>query len=212
LVKAGINIIYPDNLSSLCCGMPFGSKGFEKEDRNKSEELLTALLKASEDGKFPLLFDTSPCTYHFKEFLSGRKHPLKICEPIEFTLKYLKNRLNFEKVPRPVAIHTTCSSSKMGLEESFREAALLASDEIIIPEEVGCCGFAGDRGFSFPELNESALKELKPAVEGKCSEGYSTSRTCEIGLTLQSGISYKSLFYLLYESSGKREIKKAVQK
>ena len=28
LQKAGYQIIFPQNLSNLCCGMPFSSKGF----------------------------------------------------------------------------------------------------------------------------------------------------------------------------------------
>jgi D-lactate dehydrogenase len=36
-----------------------------------------------------------------------------------------------------------------------------------------------------------------------CREGYSTSRTCESGLTLHSGKSYFNILYLLEESSRK---------
>ena len=68
---------------------------------------------------------------------------------------------------------------------------------MIVPDRVGCCGFAGDRGFTVPELNASALEDLKPAVAGKAVAGYSNSRTCEIGLSLHSGIHYKSILYLV---------------
>jgi D-lactate dehydrogenase len=30
-----------------------------------------------------------------------------------------------------------------------------------------------------------------------CSAGFSTSRTCEIGLSLHSGLHYRSIFYLV---------------
>ena len=86
---------------------------------------------------------------------------------------------------------------KMGLENKFRVVAEACADTVVVPELVGCCGFAGDRGFTHPELNESALQELRPAVSNKCTAGYSTNRTCEIGLSLHSGLYYKSILYLV---------------
>jgi D-lactate dehydrogenase len=85
----------------------------------------------------------------------------------------------------------------MGLEKKFRAIAEACVERVVIPEFVGCCGFAGDRGFAHPELNASALKELKPAVPAECAAGYSTSRTCEIGLSLHGGLYYKSIVYLV---------------
>ena len=70
-----------------------------------------------------------------------------------------------------------------------------------MPDHVGCCGFAGDRGFNYPELNASALQHLRAGVAGKCTAGYSTSRTCEIGLSEMGGIPYQSILYLVERCS-----------
>jgi D-lactate dehydrogenase len=122
---------------------------------------------------------------------------LKLYDPVEFIHDFLMDRLKFTPLSDTVAIHSTCSSMKMGLENKFQAVARACADKVVIPEAVGCCGFAGDRGFTHPELNASALKDLKPAVPGSCTAGYSTSRTCEIGLSLHSGIYYKSIVYLV---------------
>lgn len=45
------------------------------------------------------------------------------------------------------------------------DLARLCSTKVIVPEEVGCCGFAGDRGFTYPEVNAYALRKLKPQIE-----------------------------------------------
>ncbi len=198
LIKAGYEIIYPKNISELCCGMPFASKGFNKQANKKSEELKYALITASENGKYPVLFDTSPCTYHMKNYLASQaEDQFKIYEPIEFIYSFLMDKLKFNKVNDTITIHTTCSSTKLGLTEMFKSLAEACAENVIVPHDVGCCGFAGDRGFSYPELNESALQNLKPQVSGNCNEGYSTSRTCEIGLSLHSGIHYKSIAFLV---------------
>ena len=60
--------------------------------------------------------------------------------------------------------------------------------------------FAGDKGFTTPELNEHALRSLKNAVQ-ICDEGISTSRTCEIGLSRHGEIDYHGLVYLVDRTS-----------
>jgi D-lactate dehydrogenase len=204
LRKAGCAVIYPPRLTQLCCGMAFASKGYQEQGDMKLQELNRALLQASEQGRFPVLVDTSPCQYRMKE--SGLLSPqLQIFEPVEFILKHLQERLRFIRKPKTVAVHTTCSSRKMGLESSMRQLAELCAEEVIVPQSVTCCGFAGDRGFSHPELMNSALGRLKEELPAECREGYSTSRTCEIGLSLNGGIPYRSIAYLVDECTVPRQ-------
>lgn len=59
-----------------------------------------------------------------------------------------------------------------------------------------CCGFAGDKGMTHPELNKWELRSLRDQVRD-ASAGYSNSRTCEIGLQTHSGIPYMSIVYLV---------------
>ncbi|WP_418179497.1 FAD-binding and (Fe-S)-binding domain-containing protein [Aliarcobacter lanthieri] len=193
LQKAGYQIIFPNNLANLCCGMPFSSKGFNDASHTKSSELEEALLNASEFGEYPILCDTSPCT---KKMIENFSHKLSIYEPIDFTLTFLTKYLEFTPINEPITIHTTCSSRKMNLEEKFKEVAYLCSTNVIIPSDVKCCGFAGDRGFNFPELNDSALRYLKEQTNG-AKMAFSTSKTCEIGLSSHSGLDYNSIFYLV---------------
>ena len=68
---------------------------------------------------------------------------------------------------------------------------------MITVDDVLCCGFAGEKGFTRPELNEHALRHLKQALPLACASGYSSSPTCEIGLAEQSGFPYRSIIYLV---------------
>ncbi len=74
-------------------------------------------------------------------------------------------------------------------------------DQVIEPAGVTCCGFGGDRGFAVPELNVHALRKVHDALPATCCEGVSTNRTCEIGLTAETGRPYHALAYLLEECS-----------
>lgn len=193
LHKAGFEIIFPENLGNLCCGMPFSSKGFNEAANTKSTQLETALLTASEYGEYPILCDTSPCT---KKMMESFTNEMDIYEPIEFALEVLANELDFDPIEDAITIHTTCSSRKMGLEDKFKQLASMCSNNVIVPADVKCCGFAGDRGFNFPELNKSALRNLKEQIQG-AKMAFSTSKTCEIGLSDESGLDYNSIFYLV---------------
>ncbi|MCB2218252.1 MAG: FAD-binding oxidoreductase [Desulfobulbaceae bacterium] len=197
LHKAGYQILYPDDLDRLCCGQAFESKGFADESDPKAKELSTALLAASNDGALPVLCDTSPCLQRMRLTLDSR---LKLYEPIEFVLTFLMDRLTFKQKETTIAIHPTCSTRKMGLETKLLELARACATRVIWPQDIHCCGFAGDRGLSFPELNESALHGLAEQV-CSCEAGYSTSKTCEIGLSLHAGIPYRSILYLVDEVS-----------
>jgi len=193
LKKAGYSIIYPAATDKLCCGMPFASKGLSETAAAKAEELGEALLSVSDNGRIPILCDMSPCLYHMKETLDTR---LQLFEPIQFTLTCLAPRLTFDKISEPIAIHTVCSAKKMGLEADFRRLAEMCSEKVVTPDVI-CCGFAGDRGFTVPELNAFGLRHLKKQLPAEVVTGYSTSRTCEIGLTTHSGIDYRSILYLV---------------
>jgi len=196
LVKAGYNVIYPENLKNLCCGMAFDSKGFKQQGMLKLKELEAALLKASNQGEYPVLSDMSPCLLRMKDLMDKK---LSLYEPITFTLDFLKDKLVFEKKDQTVMVHVTCSSTKMGLDNQLVELAELCVTDVVKPEKVGCCGWAGDKGFNLPALNKSALRYLKDEVPQNAVAGYSTSRTCEIGLSLHSGINYQSILYLVDE-------------
>lgn len=197
LAKAGYAVIYPDRIDRLCCGQAFESKGFMAQADRKSRELSDALLAVSDNGRIPVLCDTSPCLYRMRATLDKR---LRLFEPIEFVLTFLLDRLQFTRLDVKVAIHPTCSTRKMGLENKLLQLAEACAREVVMPADIYCCGFAGDRGFNFPELNESALKDLHDHV-CTCEAGYSTSKTCEIGLSLHGGIPYRSILYLVDEAS-----------
>jgi len=193
LAKAGYDVLFPAQLERLCCGLTFESKGFLEAADAKSKELEAALLDRSDGGRIPVLCDTSPCLYRMKGALDPR---LRLYEPVEFIHAHLMDKLRFEKRPETVAIHVTCSSTKMGLDAAFRAVAEACAEQVVAPA-VGCCGFAGDKGFHTPELNASALAGLKARLPSGCKLGYSNSRTCEIGLTVHGGIPYQSIVYLV---------------
>ena len=194
LEKAGYEVIFPSNMNKLCCGTIWESKGMPEIADRKAAELEEALYIATENGRYPVLCDQSPCLYRMRNTMKS----VKLYEPAEFILTFLCDKLEFTPIKQPVAIHITCSMKKMKLEKQLIALAGLCSEKVLVPEEVGCCGFAGDKGFTHPEVNAYALRRLRPQLEKAGIEvGYSNSRTCEIGLTTNSDIPYLSIVYLV---------------
>ena len=192
--KAGFQVIFPKDMEKLCCGMIWESKGMPDIADSKTAELEAALAIASEGGKIPVVCDQSPCLHRMREHITS----MPLFEPAEFILDYLAPYLRFTPVDTPIAVHVTCSTRRMGIADKIVRLASMCSRHVTVPAEVGCCGFAGDKGFTFPELNKWGLRKLRPAIEAAGAvEGYSNSRTCEIGLTTNSGIPYKSIVYLV---------------
>ncbi|NWL75478.1 4Fe-4S ferredoxin [Pseudomonas taiwanensis] len=194
LEKAGYQVVFPENLDSLCCGQPFASKGYAEQAETKRRELVDALLSASRGGLDPVYCDTSPCTLRLVQ--DGLDSRLQLFDPVRFIRSHLLDRLEFTPQDKPVAIHVTCSTQHLGEAQGLIDIVKRCTREVVIPEGIHCCGFAGDKGFTTPELNAHSLRSLKDAVQ-ICDEGISTSRTCEIGLSQHGGIDYHGLVYLV---------------
>lgn len=194
LKKAGYEVIFPERMDHLCCGTIWESKGLPDIADRKVMELEDALWEASGHGKYPVVCDQSPCLHRMKQKITR----VQLYESAEFIWKFLKDRLVFEKTDTPVALHLTCSTKIMKIDRIVHDLACMCSSKVLVPEGVGCCGFAGDKGMTHPELNKYALRKLRAQIQERGIEvGYSNSRTCEIGLQTNSGIPYRSIVYLV---------------
>ncbi|MEX6504218.1 FAD-binding and (Fe-S)-binding domain-containing protein [Pseudomonas zhanjiangensis] len=201
LEKGGFQVVFPEQLDNLCCGQPFASKGYAAQADGKRQELIDALLEASRGGLDPIYCDTSPCTLRLLQ--DGLDARLQLFDPVRFIREKLLDKLEFQPQEQPVAVHVTCSTQHLGEAQGLIDIVRRCAREVVVPEGIHCCGFAGDKGFTTPELNAHSLRSLKDAVQF-CEEGISTSRTCEIGLSQHAGIDYHGLVYLVDRTSRAR--------
>ncbi|QYJ70263.1 FAD-binding oxidoreductase [Shewanella sp. FJAT-51649] len=196
LERAGYNVITPEKTRDLCCGQMWESKGDFKNADAKRQELIDVVSQMSNGGKIPVLVDALSCTYRT---LTGNPQ-VQITDLVEFMHDKLLDKLSINKKVN-VALHLGCSARKMKLEPKMQAIADACSSQVHKPAGIDCCGYAGEKGLYKPEINASALRNIKKLIPVEIKEGYYANRMCEVGLTQHSGISYRHLAYLLEECS-----------
>jgi len=203
--RAGMPVYIPTDAKGTCCGTPFSSKGFDRAHKVVANDAIEKFWRWTDGGKLPVVIDTSPCTYGFlnsRPYLTPenqqRFDALKIVDAIDFVADQLLPRLTVKNKLGSTALHPVCSVVKLGLTPKLQKIAQACSESVTIPVSAGCCGFAGDRGFLVPELTNAAAKREAAEVNARHHDGYfSSSRTCEIGMTRATGEAYRSFLYLL---------------
>lgn len=193
-------VILPDSLASLCCGQPFSSQGQEEIAKNKLDALIENLKKVSDNGRYPICFDTTPCVLQTLRHAAIQKEGLKIYDLAEFIYDEVLPSFTVQPLDETIAVHVTCSARRLNLTDKIIHVAKTCARDVVIPEDIECCGFAGVKGMLIPELNQSALQGLANQVK-RCGAGYSTSGTCEIGLSFHSqGVIYRHIIFLLEQA------------
>jgi len=207
--RAGVPVFIPPDARGVCCGVPFASKGFADAHRHAVNSAVERFWAWSGGGELPVVLDTSPCAYGLKtsrpfltEANQARFDRLTLLDPVAFAHDLLLPGLRIQRKLGPVVLHPVCSVTKMELTPKLQAIAEACAERVVIPRDAGCCGFAGDRGFLFPELTAAATRrEAAELGEGAFAGHFSSSRTCELGVTRATGAIYRSFLYLMEAAS-----------
>ncbi|EMQ98921.1 FAD-binding and (Fe-S)-binding domain-containing protein [Paeniglutamicibacter gangotriensis] len=205
--RVGVELLVPEGIDSLCCGTPWSSKGMEAGGASMAERTVAALRTASGNGELPILCDASSCTEGLRHCLENETVPpggraLRIIDVVDYTAEHILPLLPEGQKVTSLALHPTCSSTRMGLNPALAQVAEAVAQSVEIPENWGCCGFAGDRGMLHPELTASATEEQAAEVRDFAAATHaSCNRTCELGMTRATGQPYEHVLELLERST-----------
>ena len=190
--KAHIDIIYPEHIENLCCGLSF--ENYDDVHERAVKDLHDALMKASQNGKYPIVIDHSACFNHAFKHMPD----LEINDISEFLCKYVVPHLDIEKCDERVIVHKQCKIKSLNKSQYIEDLARLCTDHVFNIKSFACDGFAGQKGFFTPELNKAATKDLAGEIaEYGATLGVSSSSTCEIGLGESGGIPFVGVAFLL---------------
>lgn len=200
--RAGARLLVPGPVAGLCCGTPWSSKGMPDGYAEMRDRALPALRAASRDGALPVISDAASCTEGFERLVSAGGDEIRVIDATAYVADTLLPRLTVRRRHASLALHPTCSSVRMGLAPALVTLAGAVADEVVIPDDWQCCGFAGDRGLLRPELTASATRGEAAAVRQREFSVYaSVNRTCEIAMTRATGATYHHLLELVEEAT-----------
>lgn len=199
--RAGVRLLVPEGIGSMCCGTPWSSKGLTSGYAAVRDRVPSALRAASRDGALPVVSDAASCTEGYAKLLAGAGD-LRVVDAVAYAATELLPRLTVRRRLGSLALHPTCSSTRLGLDDALLAVARAVADEVVVPDGWQCCGFAGDRGLLHPELTASATRAEAAAVAARSFDGHaSVNRTCEIGMARATGQPYRHLLELLADAT-----------
>jgi len=209
--RANIRLQIPENIWGTCCGMPFNSKGYTQAYQFSLHRAILNFSEWSEAGKYPIVIDTTSCAQTLRtcgnDLRSEDKEKWKkltLLDSIEFLHDYVLPKLDLQPIDEDVILHPNCSARKLSLDAKMLSIAKQCAKSATVPLNLGCCGFAGDRGLLFPELTASATQKESGEVNEQAYGGYYSSNIpCEIGMSEATGRDYTSIVYLVERASRK---------
>ena len=200
--RVGIELLVPSNIDSLCCGTPWSSKGFPQGGAIMHQSVISTLREATRNGELPVICDASSCTEGFLHIVEEdtEEPKLRIIDVVEFTSSKILGLLPEYERLRSLVVHLTCSSTRLGTNSALMKVAAAVAGTVHVPDDWGCCGFAGDRGMLHPELTAAATRVSAANVNEIRADAHSScNRTCELSMTRATGKQYRHVLELLEE-------------
>jgi D-lactate dehydrogenase len=199
--KAGIHLLVPERIESMCCGTVWSSKGIKDGYEAMRQVVLPIVAESTRGGRLPVVCDASSCTEGFRHMLETDPDlDVEVLDAVSFVARYVLPVLGEYRRLDSLTVHPTCSSTQMGLNPELVAVSEAVAEQVNVPVDWGCCAFAGDRGMLHPELTAAATtREAAEAVRLDAAAHASCNRTCELGLTRATGKSYRHVLELLAE-------------
>jgi D-lactate dehydrogenase len=198
-----VQVATPEDIPSLCCGTPWKSKGLTDGYAVMKQRVADSLRAATRGGELPVVCDASSCTEGLHVLLEAADElSIRVADAVAFVDEVVLPRLPPAERVSSLSVHPTCSSTRMGLNPALLRVAGAAAERVHVPDEWGCCAFAGDRGMLHPELTASATAAEAAEVRAAGAATHaSLNRTCELGMTRATGRSYRHVLQVLDEAT-----------
>jgi D-lactate dehydrogenase len=204
--RAGVGVIVPEEIESLCCSTPWTSKGYTAGRETMLRRVADSVRRSTSSTPLRVVSDAVSCTEGFAHLLADAGMTVVVEDAVTFAARELLPRLGpLTPIVDTLVLHPTCSSTQMGVNPDLVAIARVVASHPVTPENWGCCAFAGDRGMLHPELTASATAAEAAEVRAIDGDAHaSCNRTCELGMTRATGKEYRHILELLLEATTPR--------
>ncbi|WP_318198486.1 FAD-binding and (Fe-S)-binding domain-containing protein [Streptomyces sp. MCL20-2] len=199
--RAGKPVWIPEDVTGTCCATIWHSKGYDAGNRIMANRIVEAAWGWTAGGTLPLVVDASSCTLGIAEevvpYLTednrALHRELTVVDSLVWAAEELLPHLTVFRTVGSAVLHPTCSMEHLGDVGQLRALADACAKEVVVPDDAGCCAFAGDRGMLHKELTDSATAKEAAEVDRRPYDAYlSANRMCEIGMERATGHPYRS--------------------
>lgn len=198
--KVGLNVLIPEGIQDLCCGTPWASKGLTQGYEVMALKTKKEIMRQVKREGLVVVSDATSCTHGLTQIFGETQIP--VVDVLQFVNEKILLRLKVKTKLSSLALHPTCSGVELGINKHMTSLAEAISEQVIVPLDWSCCGFAGDRGLLHPELTESATRNQAQELRSHNYVAYASSnRPCQIGLSIATGQNYVHLVELVDQVS-----------
>ncbi|MFG3541263.1 FAD-binding and (Fe-S)-binding domain-containing protein [Streptomyces clavifer] len=199
--RAGKPVWIPEDVAGTCCATIWHSKGYEAATAVMANRIVEAAWGWTAGGRLPLVVDASSCTLgldrevvpYLTEANRDLHRELTVVDSLVWAAEELLPALTVFRRTGSAVLHPTCSMEHLGDVAHLRAVAEACAEEVVVPDDAGCCAFAGDRGMLHKELTDSATAKEGAEVGAREYDAYlSANRMCEIGMDRATGRAYHS--------------------
>ncbi|MFD3324536.1 FAD-binding and (Fe-S)-binding domain-containing protein [Streptomyces sp. NPDC058701] len=199
--RAGKPVWIPRDVHGTCCATIWHSKGYDAGNRVMANRIVEAAWGWTAGGRLPLVVDASSCTlgiaHEVVPYLTDDNRALhaelSVVDSVVWAADELLPHLEIRRTAGSAVLHPTCSMRHLGDEAQLFAVAAACADEVVVPNDAGCCAFAGDRGMLHPELAAAATAREAAEVTARSFDAHlSANRMCEVGMDRATGRTYYS--------------------
>ncbi|MFJ3922967.1 FAD-binding and (Fe-S)-binding domain-containing protein [Streptomyces sp. NPDC090022] len=199
--RAGRPVWIPRDVRGTCCATIWQSKGYAAGNRVMANRIVEAAWGWTAGGRLPLVVDASSCTLgvarevvpYLTDDNRALHAELTVVDSVVWAAEELLPHLEVRRTTGSAVLHPTCSMRHLGAEAQLRAVAGACAAEVVVPDDAGCCAFAGDRGLLHPELTASATGREAAEVTARAHDVHlSANRMCEVGMEAATGRRYHS--------------------
>ena len=200
--RAGVELTTPADLPSLCCGTPWKSKGLTHGFAVMRDRVVASLRAATRNRALPVVCDASSCSEGLEVLLdAAQEADIRVIDAVVFIDEFVLPKLPAATKVPSLTVHPTCSSTRLGINSALLRVAAAAAETVEVPEDWGCCAFAGDRGMLHPQLTASATAREAADVRALGAGAHaSLNRTCELGMTRATSQPYRHVLEVLEDA------------
>jgi D-lactate dehydrogenase len=213
--RAGVPLWIPPDVAGTCCATVWHSKGYDEGNAVMANRIVEHAWGWTGGGRLPVVVDTGSCTLGLARdvvpYLTDANRELHgeltVVDAVVWAAEQLLPKLTVTRRAGSAVLHPTCAMGAAGApagaggpgaRAAFAALAEACADEVVVPDDAGCCGFAGDRGMLHEELTGAATRrEAEEVAARRYDVHLSANRMCEMGMERATGEAYESVFAAL---------------